>query len=459
MPIALLPLLAGCGTVRNDPINAAVAETAGGDVTSFSANDIASDDTSVGLSFSGGGTRASAFAYGVLRELAKTQVTSEGQSTALIDQVDFVSSVSGGSVTAAYFALKGKAILGDFEEKFLNQDVEANLRTSVSLPNLVRLSSSGGVNDATGLQSWLDENLFRNATYGDVMGPGKPVLWINAADIYNRTPFVFNDTTFAALCANLGKLTLSEAVSASAAVPLVFAPVVIRNYADKCDYQLPVWASRALSNPNTPAVVRANAEALRRYRQPEQVKYVKLLDGGLTDNLGLTGLLIERLKANAPYEPMTEAQAVRMRRLLFIVVDAGRPPGGDWAKQVGTDTSDLIQAVADTAVDANMRNTYDSFASQLRTWNKELVDWRCKLSEDRARALLGPGRPWNCRDLSFHVVKVTFDQMPNDALKAELEKIPTRFKLDEKNVKLLIDSAGAILRRNSTYQRFLGANS
>jgi NTE family protein len=49
--------------------------------------------------------------------------------------------------------------------------------------------------------------------------------------------------------------------------------------------------------------------------------------------------------------------------------------------------------------------------------------------------------------------------MPNDALKAELEKIPTRFKLDEKNVKLLIDSAGAILRRNSTYQRFLGANS
>jgi NTE family protein len=459
LPIALLPLLAGCGTVRNNPINAAVAETAGGETTSFTASDTQFDDTSVGLSFSGGGSRASAFAFGVLRELGRTQVTSNGESTALIDQVDFVSSVSGGSVTAAYFALRGKGILNDFEEKFLNQDVEETLRTSVSLPNLVRLSSSGGVNDATGLQSWLDENLFRNATYGDVMGPGKPVLWINAADICNRTPFVFNETTFAALCSNVAKLPLSEAVSASAAVPLVFAPVIVRNYADKCDYQIPAWASRALANPNTPAVVRANAEAIKRYRQPGQVKFVKLLDGGLTDNLGLTGLLIERLKANTPYEPMTEAKAVRLRRMLFIVVDAGRPPGGDWAKEASTDTSDLIQAVADTAVDANMRNTYDSFASALKNWNKDLIDWRCKLPAERAQALLGPGRSWNCRDLSFHVVKVTFDQMPNEALRSELEKIPTRFKIDQKNVKLLLDSAGAILRRNSAYQRFLGANS
>src|SRR5688572_15438898 len=104
LPIALLPLLAGCGTVRNNPINAAVAETAGGETTSFTASDTQFDDTSVGLSFSGGGSRASAFAFGVLRELGRTQVTSNGESTALIDQVDFVSSVSGGSVTAAYFA-------------------------------------------------------------------------------------------------------------------------------------------------------------------------------------------------------------------------------------------------------------------------------------------------------------------------------------------------------------------
>jgi NTE family protein len=451
---------AGCGiSVRNGPINAALAEPH--PETAAPAAEPAGDnfdDMAVGLSFSGGGSRAAAFAFGVLRELSRTQVSGNGRTSALIDQVDIVSSVSGGSVTAAYFALKGRAILDDFEEKFLTLDVEASLRTAVSVPNLVRLTS-GGVNDSTGLQSWLDENLFRNATYADVLKRGRPVLWINASDIYNRTPFVFSPTTFAALCSDLRTFPLSEAVSASAAVPLVFAPIVIRNYANRCDTPVPQWAERALANPNAPSVLRANAEAIKRYREKKEVEYVKLLDGGLTDNLGLTGLLIERLGASKPYEPMSEEEAVRMRRLLFIVVDAGRPPGGDWAKNVDTDAGDLIQAVADTAVDANVRNTYDTFAAQLKSWNRELIDWRCKLPLDRARALLGDQRSWNCRDISFHVVKVTFDQIPDPAIRERLEKIPTRFKVEKENIDLLLDSAGAILRRNSAFQRFLAADS
>lgn len=448
-------ILGGCGTsIRNSPINAALAGPSSAPQSALGQDEADFDDTAVSMSFSGGGSRAAAFAFGVLRELARTQVHGEGGNAPLIEQVDFVSSVSGGSVTAAYFALKGKAMLDDFENKFLAKDVEAALRTSVSVPNIVRLAS-GGVNDSTGLQSWLDENLFRNATYQDVLRPGRPVLWINASDIYNRTPFVFNRTTFAALCSDIGKFPLSEAVAASAAVPLVFAPIVVRNYADRCDTQIPGWAQNALANANSPALLRANAEAVKRYRNIEQVRYVKLLDGGLTDNLGLTGLMIERLAARKPYEPMTEAQAVRLRRMLFIVVDAGRPPGGDWAKQVKTDASDLIQAVADTAVDANIRNTYDNFASQIRSWNRELVDWRCKLPLERARALLANSRAWNCRDLSFHLVKVTFDQMPDQEVRQKLERIPTRFKLDQDNIELLLDSAGAILRRNSAFQRFI----
>jgi NTE family protein len=458
--LAMAALQSGCGfSVQNNPINTALAEPLPANAEPLDAPAGNFDDTVIGLSFSGGGSRAAAFAFGVLRELARTKITSQGRSSPIIDQVDLVSSVSGGSVTAAYFALKGRAILDDFEEKFLSQDVEEGLRTSVISPtNLVRLTN-GGVNDSTGLQSWLDQNLFKNATYGDVYRRGRPVLWINASDIYNRTPFVFTRTTFSALCSDISKYPLSEAVAASAAVPIIFAPVVVRNYADRCNYALPDWATRALANPNAPGVLRANAEAIRRYRENTDVKYVKLLDGGLTDNLGLTGMLIERLKADTPYEPMSDREAVRMRRLLFIVVDAGRPPGGDWAKNVNTNASDLLQAVADTAVDSNVRNTYDTFAQQLKSWNRELIDWRCKLPADKARQLLGDSRPWNCRDLSFHVVKVTFDQMPDPSVRATLERNPTRFKLKKENIDLLLDSAGAILRRNGAFQRFLASDS
>jgi NTE family protein len=446
----------GCGlSARNGPINAALADTAiAGEEQTEQVSKENFEDTVVGLSFSGGGTRAAAFAFGVLRELARTEITSGSQRSALIDQVDLVSSVSGGSITAAYFALKGKAMLDDFEAKFLSKDAEEALRTSVSPLNIVRLTT-GGINDSTGLQSWLDENLFKNATFGDVLKRRRPALWINASDIYNRTPFVFNQSTFGALCSDLSTYPVSEAVAASAAVPLVFAPVVIRNFGERCQTPMPEWADRALANSNAPAVLRANAEAIKRYRESNEVKYVKLLDGGLTDNLGLTGMLISRMGANAPYEPMSEREAVRMRRLLFIVVDAGRPPGGDWAKAVNTDASDLIQAIADTAVDANVRNTYDTFAAQLKSWNRELVDWRCKLPLERARALLDNSRTWNCKDLSFHVVKVTFDQMPDPSVREKLERIPTRFKIKKENIDLLLDSAGAILRRNSAFQRFL----
>lgn len=53
------------------------------------------------LSFSGGGTRAAAMAYGVMLELRDTNVTLRKGSVRLLDTVDTITSVSGGSFTAA----------------------------------------------------------------------------------------------------------------------------------------------------------------------------------------------------------------------------------------------------------------------------------------------------------------------------------------------------------------------
>ncbi len=452
--------LAGCSTfgVRNAPINSAVndspADTAA--IASIPASIRDTSETAIGLSFSGGGTRASAFAFGVLQELAKTeQPTRTGAKSPLIDNVSLVSGVSGGSITAAYFALQGREMIPDFRKKFLFQDVEASLNTSVmNVTNLVLLAK-GGVNDRSGLPAWLDKNLFRGATYADVLKPGHPQLWINASDIYNRTTFIYNTVNFGALCSDLSRYPLSEAVAASAALPLVFAPIVIENYADKCQFNAPDWVESA-DRPGAPAILRASAAAIQRYREKTDVKYVKLLDGGMTDNLGLSGFVLELAAATKPYEPLTPRQAVNLKRFLFVVVDAGRPPGGDLAKNVDSpELMDLIQAVSDTAVDANVRAAYDAFVAEMEKWRDRLIEYRCGLTPPEVATLRGSTDGWDCRNLSLQVAKVSFDQMREASVKARLEKIPTRFKLPKDDVDLLISSAGSLLRQNPSYKEFL----
>jgi NTE family protein len=81
------------------------------------------DKSAMIMSFSGGGTRAAALADGALRTLAATEVPGTAGRVPLASQIDVVSSVSGGSVTAAYFALTGTDGLRDFEQNFLFSDV------------------------------------------------------------------------------------------------------------------------------------------------------------------------------------------------------------------------------------------------------------------------------------------------------------------------------------------------
>jgi NTE family protein len=215
--VLLAAVLGGCSSIHNEPINRPLAADAPPDATELVPSD---DDVVIALSFSGGGTRAAAFSHGVLSEMDGARPRGGGRS--LLDRVDFVSGVSGGSIAAAYFGLRKRAALDDFRERFLLRDAEASLRTQFSLVNIQR-ALAGGVNDATGFTRWLDENLFNGATFAEFRPDRRPRILINAFDIYNRTSFVFSPTTFFAMCSDLKAYPIADAVAASAAVPVVFA--------------------------------------------------------------------------------------------------------------------------------------------------------------------------------------------------------------------------------------------
>ena len=427
-----LALLGGC-TTFNAPLNVPLKDSSA--AMALSQPPDTGDDTAIALAFSGGGTRAAAFAFGVLRGL--DQSFPKGSNSRL-EQVVFVSGVSGGAVTAAYFGLRGRAGLADFRQRFLIRDAEEDLNTAVNLRNVVQ-GLRGGINDASRLSGWLDRNLFDNATLGDVLQTGKPIVWINASDLFNRTPFPFSPITFAALCSDIRQYPLSLAVAASAAVPVVFAPIVLETFPNACSAPLPPWVGRALADRNSGAQVRAFAEALTRYREPEKLRYLKLSDGGITDNFGLSGLVIARAAAQKPYSPLTPDKAVRLRRLIFIVVNAGQEPSGDWARTVeGPTGAELLDAVSTTAINSAVRSGFDAFRLSIREWENQIRKWRCGLPAAEAR-LLGAAPNWRCSNISFDITEVSFSLFDAQRL-AKLSTIPTRFRLAPEDIDLLVQS-------------------
>jgi NTE family protein len=101
-----------------------------------------SDDLLVILAFSGGGTRAAALGYGVLEELRRTEVTVNGVKRRLIDEVDVISAVSGGTFPATYYALRGEKTFEEFETKVLSRNFESELVWRILTPtNWFRLPS------------------------------------------------------------------------------------------------------------------------------------------------------------------------------------------------------------------------------------------------------------------------------------------------------------------------------
>lgn len=448
LPLVLASLLSACGTPPlNPPRNRpAVADTP------VRLPQTLTSDTVVALSFSGGGLRAAAFAYGVLEGL-RDQPSSAGRN--LLDEVGFVTSVSGGSLTAAYFGLKGTDGLKDFRERVLLRDGEAGLRFSLLNPfNLARLLA-GGLNDRSNLNDWLERDVFQGATLGQMMQRQRPVVWINATNTQHRLAFPFHERAFEGICSDLGSYPVSEAVAASMAVPLFFAPVVLEKFPDACRQPLPASLTRVSGERDDLHRLRlALQRAMKDFRDPKAGRYLKLVDGGVTDNLGLISILQSRVLLDTPYGPINEYDAATMRRLLFVVVDAGQGPSGDWGREMaGPSGVDIATAAVDTAIESTMRMSYAYFVPMMRNWERDLVTWRCSLPEERKAALRLWNPEWRCEDLRFSVTQISFGDLP-EAEEAVLNAIPTRLKLPTPQIDQLIDAGRRAVRADAGVRRF-----
>lgn len=206
----------------------------------------------IGLALSGGGFRAAAFHLGVMRKLA---------ALGLLDKLDMLTCVSGGSIAGGTLALNWAAANKlDILDRYLRT-------RSIAVSSFLGGALDPFESRLDKLANAYDEDLFRNESLAALSGG--PRIYFNATNLATGNMFFF--VAGGGGLAEMGEhelgiveapdFRISQAVAASSAFPPVFPPLRL--------------------DRNT-------------YGPASAVDYVTLTDGGVYDNLGVNPLLRSR---------------------------------------------------------------------------------------------------------------------------------------------------------------------
>jgi len=119
-----------------------------------------------------------------------------------------------------------------------------------------------------------------------MLRPDRPMIVINTTDLSKGVRFSFTQEYFNLLCSDLNNFSVSRAVTASSAVPILFNPVVVKNYS-ACVNAFPSWLIAAQERSKTDPELRLQVKGLKSFFDKDDYQYAHFVDGGITDNLGL----------------------------------------------------------------------------------------------------------------------------------------------------------------------------
>jgi NTE family protein len=413
-----------------------------------------SDELLLILTFSGGGTRAAAFSYGVLRALAQTQVVIDGKKQRLIDEIDVISSVSGGSFTAAYLGLYGDRIFGDFEKKFLKQNIQSKLIKRVLSPmNWFKLGSIYFTRSDLAAELY-DELLFEHKTFRDLLTSGGPLIAINATDVALGSQFTFIGRQFTPICTDLLSYPVSRAVTASSAVPGAFPSIILKNYAGMCPYKLPKWATKALNERQVTTRQYQQAKLLNAYLDVKEYPYIHLLDGGVSDNLGIRLLVNATLTDDDLWAKLKDLNLTNTNKYAIITVNAQKEANKTFAKRdYSIPLIDTFGAASSIPLDQYSFETMELLRNNISIWRESITAGRCQeATPSGTRVKEGaPGTIPPCA-VQTYLIEVSFDMVQDQNEREFLKSLPTSFHLKPTDVDRLAVAAIEILQNSEVFQ-------
>ena len=449
--------LAGCTTIppQNKPLKEEAGDS-GYRLSNTPPGKNNSDSLFVLLAFSGGGTRAAAFSYGALEKLRDTEIVWEGQRHALLDEVDVISSVSGGSLPAAYYGLFGDRIFEDFSDKVLCRNIGGDLIKRIFAPvNMVRLFSPRfGRTDI--LAKMFTSDIYEGKTFADLINRHeRPFLVINSTDIALGSRFEFTQQQFDLLNSDLSSYPIGFAVAASSAYPGFLTPVTLCNYPKGPDFHAPAWIAEEQRRDDPSRIRYPLFRDYQSYLLPGR-PYVHLVDGGVSDNLGILPV-IQFAGGAVPNESIQiDRKQVAVKKFIIILVNAKQPGHADYnTQQKVVNMFKVLMAAGEKP----MTNFSALETAYLRTYIRALTE-RQRIREQIAK-ISGEEEikkklpELDAPDTDYSFIEVAFDGLSDEQEKTYLNNIPTTFKLTREQVDRLRRAAGTILDTHPDYQKLL----
>jgi NTE family protein len=393
------------------------------------------------LFFSGGGTRAAALSYGVLKGLADSRVDTPSGNYRLLDKVRAISAVSGGSFPAAYYCLYHDRIFSEFEDRFLKRNITAALvreaLNPLHWPEL--LSPYYGRSDL--VAEFYDKILFHGATFGD-LGPdgGRPRLILNATDMANGEQFPFVPEHFELIGSDLNQYRISRAIAAASAFPLLLSPITLKNYRGEPGVLDPnLLPEEAAGDGSRRDILAENA--FRSYGDYQSHPYVHLVDGGTSDNLGLEALIDADLQFGGIDRLIEQTlHSGPPRRFVVIVVNASVQHHMRWSQtEAVPGVASELWRLADEFGEHNDAGFYDLLRIALNRWKAE--------SAKHPRA--SGGQP------EYYLISVDLDQLQGKADSFFFSSLPTNFHLSSGTVDRVIGAGESLLKDSPDFQRLL----
>ncbi len=305
--------------------------------------------------------------------------------------------------------------------------------------------------------NYYDEILFNGATFGDLARGKGPYILASATDISTGGRVVFNQTIFNVFCSDLNAVRLSRAAAASSAVPVVLSTVTINNYGGTCGYDIPAWVTQFVDHPHPPRpaarVIRELKEAAP-YADSKLRPYVHLVDGGVSDNVGMRGVLDALQLMEAMHGAGQPTPLDHVKRVIVFVVNSLSSPPTHWdASEQGPGVFDVLIKATGVPID---HYSYEA-VEQLKD-----IEARWRLGREvreLAKCATIPDGPV-CKvvqppNAEVYAIDVSFAALPDKAERDYLNLQPTSFVLPAEAVDRLRAAAGTAIMVSPDFKRLL----